>query len=100
MNNLNEYLRVIQIQYDVGNVAMSDVIETKVQIADSRQGLNTVRGNYENAVANLNNIIGLPTDIPLAVSDNLEYLPHEESEIECLEYALEHRPTESSPFTK
>ena len=70
MNNLNEYLRVIQIQYDVGNVAMSDVIETKVQIADSRQGLNTVRGNYENAVANLNNIIGLPTDIPLAVSDN------------------------------
>ena len=92
LNNLNEHLRVVQIQYDVGNVAMSDVIETKVQIADSRQGLNTVRGDYENAVATLNNIIGLPTDTPLAVSDNLEYLPHGQSEVECLEYALEHRP--------
>ena len=92
LNNLNEHLRVVQIQYDVGSVAMADVIETKVQIADSRQGLNTVRGNYKNAVATLNNIIGLPMDTPLAVSDNLDYLPHEQSEIECLEYALEHRP--------
>ena len=92
LNNLNEHLRVVQIQYDVGNVAMSDVIETKVQIADSRQGLNTARGYYENAVANLNNIIGLPTDTNLAVNDDLDYLPHEQSEIECLEYALEHRP--------
>ena len=92
LNNLNEHLRVVQIQYDVGNVAMSDVIETKVQIADSRQGLNTARGYYENAVANLNNIIGLPVDTNLAVNDDLDYLPHEQSEIECLEYALEHRP--------
>ncbi len=92
LNNLNEHLRVVQIQYDVGYVAMSDVIETKVQIVNIRQGLNTVRGDYENAVATLKNIIGLPTDTPLAVSDNLDYFPHEESEIECLEYALEHRP--------
>ncbi|MBQ6298237.1 MAG: TolC family protein [Selenomonadaceae bacterium] len=53
LNNLNEHLRVVQIQYDVGNVAMADVIETKVQIADSRQGLNTVLGDYENAMATL-----------------------------------------------
>lgn len=92
LNNLNEHLRVVQIQYDVGNVAMADVIETRVQIADSRQGFNTARGDYENAVATLNNIIGLPTDTPLAVADDLKYLPHEQSEIECLEYALEHRP--------
>lgn len=92
LNNLNEHLRVVQIQYDVGNVAKSDVIETKVQIANSRQGLNTIRGDYKNAVATLNNIIGLPTDTPLAVSDNLEYLPYEQSEMECLEYALAHRP--------
>ena len=92
LNNLNEHLRVVQIQYDVGNVAMSDVIETKVQIADSRQGFNTARGDYANALATLNNIIGLPTDTKLAVTDDLDYLPNEQSEIECLEYALEHRP--------
>ena len=92
LNNLNEHLRVVQIQYDVGNVAMADVIETKVQIADSRQGLNTVRGDYENAMATLNNIIGLPMDTPLALNDNLEYLSYKQSEIECLEYALAHRP--------
>ncbi len=92
LNNLNEHLRHIQIQYDVGNVAMADVIETKVQIANSRQGFNTVRGDYANALATLNNIIGFPNDMPLAVTDNLDYLPYEQSEIECLEYALEHRP--------
>lgn len=92
LNNLNEHLRVVQIQYDVGNVAMADVIETKVQIADSRQEFNTVRGDYENAMATLNNIIGLPIDTPLALTDNLEYLSYEQSEIECLEYALAHRP--------
>lgn len=34
----------------------------------------------------------MPIDTPLALNDNLEYLPHEQSEIECLEYALAHRP--------
>jgi len=92
LSNLNEHLRHIQIQYDVGNVAMADVIETKVQIANSRQEFNTVRGDYANALATLNNIIGFPTDTTIAVADNLDYLPHEQSEIECLEYALAHRP--------
>jgi len=34
----------------------------------------------------------LPTDTNIAVADNLYYFPHEQSEIECLEYALAHRP--------
>ena len=62
---LKEHLRVVQTQYDVGNAAMGDIISTNVQIANSKQDYNKSLGNYKNAVATLNNIIGLPLDTPL-----------------------------------
>lgn len=89
---LNEHLRIVQTQYEVGNVAMADVITTRVQIANSEQEYNTSRGNYENAVATLNNLIGLPVDTPLVATDVLNYLPYGQTKIECLDYALNHRP--------
>ena len=90
--NLNEHLRTVQIQYQVGTVAMSDVLATNVQIANSQQALNTARGDYENALTTLKNIIGLPPDTQLVTEENLEYETYEEEEPDCLEYALQHRP--------
>ena len=54
INLLNEHLRTVQIQYEVGTVAMSDVLATNVQLSTVQQAYNTAQGNYENALAELN----------------------------------------------
>ena len=92
INLLNEHLRTVQIQFEVGTVAMADVLATNVQLANSQQAFNTAQGNYENALANLNNIIGLPTETDLVLADERNYTTYTTSEEECLKYALEHRP--------
>ncbi|MBR4153235.1 MAG: TolC family protein [Selenomonadaceae bacterium] len=92
INLLNEHLRTVQIQFEVGTVAMADVLATNVQLANSQQNLNTAQGNYENALAVLNNIMGLPADTDLVIADDKNYSSYELSEAECLKYALEHRP--------
>ena len=93
INLLNEHLRTVQIQYEVGTVAMSDVLATNVQLANNRQNLNRAQGNYENALAELNNIMGLPADTDIFISDEQNYMEgYGKTEAECLKYALEHRP--------
>ena len=92
MKNLSEHLQTVQTQYEIGTVAMSDVLATNVQLANSQQNYNSAQINYENAVANLNNLIGLPVDTNLIVDDELQYSPFDRDENYCLEYALKHRP--------
>ncbi len=92
INLLNEHLRTVQIQYEVGTVAMSDVLATNVQLANSQQAYNTAQGNYENALAELNNIMGLPENTDLVLTGEQNYSDYDLSEAECLNYALEHRP--------
>ena len=88
---LQEHLRTVAIQYEVGTVAKSDVLATNVQLANTQQNLNTAQGNYQTAVAQLNNILGLPVNTEIATSDKINFVQYNLSEDECLEYALAHR---------
>ena len=92
INLLTEHLQTVQIQFEVGTVAMADVLATNVQLANSQQAFNTAQGNYENALAELNNIMGLPTDTDLILEGEQDYSAYTLSEEDCLRYALEHRP--------
>lgn len=92
MQNLSEHLQTVQIQYEVGTVAMADVLATNVQLANSLQNYNSAQANYENAVATLNNLIGLPVDTILVIEDDLKYDAFDHDENFCTEYALNHRP--------
>lgn len=89
---LEEHLRNVSIQYEVGTVAKSDMLATGVQLANSRQALNSAQGNYQTAVAQLNNILGLPVDTEIAANGQLNFVSYNLTEAECLEYALAHRP--------
>ena len=89
---LQEHLRSVAIQYEVGTVAKSDVLATTVQLANSQQNLTTAQGNYQTAVARLNNVLGLPVDTEVAASDKIDFVKYGLSESDCLEYALNHRP--------
>ena len=92
INNLNTHLQNVQLQYEVGTVALADVLATNVQLANSRQALNSARANFENSISTLNNIIGLPVDTPLTITEDLNFVPFDKSEAECLEIALQNRP--------
>ena len=92
LNLLQEHLRTVEIQYEVGTVAKSDLLSTSVQLANTQQSLNTAEGNYLMAVAQLNNVIGLPVDTEIATATKLEFVKYTKTEAECLEYALNHRP--------
>ena len=89
---LQEHLRHVSIQYEVGTVAKSDVLATTVQLANNQQSLNNAQGDYQTAVAQLNNIIGLPVSTELAASDKINFVHYNLSEDDCLDYALAHRP--------
>lgn len=89
---LQEHLRTVEIQYEVGTVAKSDVLSTSVQLSNTQQSLTKAQGNYQTAVAQLNNILGLPVDTEIATNDKEDFKIYNLSEEECLEYALKHRP--------
>ena len=89
---LQEHLRNVSIQYEVGTVAKADMLATSVQLANTQQSLNTAQGNYQTAVAQLNNILGLPVDTEIATSAEINFVRFSWTEAECLEYALAHRP--------
>ena len=89
---LEEHLRNVSIQYEVGTVAKSDMLATGVQLANSQQALTSAQGNYQTAVARLNNILGLPVDTEIATSSEINFVRYNLTEADCLEYALNHRP--------
>ena len=87
-----EHLNKSMIRYREGIVAKSDILASTVSLADAKQNYVTARGEYEKSLANLNNIIGLPTETPLLIRDEMNYTTYEPTEENCVEYALENRP--------
>lgn len=92
VNFLQSHLDSVSVQYDVGTVAKADVLSTQVQLADYKRQLNSAWGDYESAVATLNNIVGLPVDTAVVTDEELDTEPYSLTEEECIDYALEHRP--------
>lgn len=89
---LEEHLQTVEIQYEVGVVAKSDMLATNVQLANVQKALNSAQGEYLTAVAQLNNLMGLAVDTEVAPSELTNFSPYHLTEAECLEYALAHRP--------
>lgn len=92
VNYLQSHLETVQTQYEVGTVAKADVLSTAVQLADYKRQLNSAWGNYESAVATLNNVMGIPVDTVLVTDEELNNDPYPISEEDCMIYAIEHRP--------
>lgn len=91
VNTLQEHLDNVNAQYQVGTVAKSDVLASQVQLANAQQALVTAQNNYDVAVATLNNVIGLPTDTVLEISEQLKYNKYNLTLDDCTSYALGNR---------
>ena len=92
VRTLQEHLDNVNFQFEVGTVAKSDVLASKVQLAARQQSLVTAQGDYSNAMADLSNLIGVPLGTNLAAEEELTYTKYNRSLEECIEYALKNRP--------
>ena len=88
---LQEHLRNVNAQFRVGTVAKVDVLESQVELANAMQNLVNIQNNYDVAVANLNNYIGLPADTVVRPQDTLTYKKYNLTLTDCTSYALENR---------
>ncbi|MDR3561356.1 MAG: TolC family protein [Negativicutes bacterium] len=86
------HLKNVQAQLDAGTVALNDVLQTQVQLANAQDGLIKARNNYDLAVANLNNIVGLPLDSEIKLKGDFKYEQYPLQLDSCVQYALVNRP--------
>ena len=92
VKRLEEHLKNVKAQYDVGVVAKVDVLRSEVELADAQQTLIQAENAYHIAEATLNKIVGLPMDTTLKLQDSMQYTPYDNDMKYCLDYAAEHRP--------
>ena len=88
---LQEHLRNVNAQFRVGTVAKVDVLESQVELANAQQNLVNIQNQYDVAVAELNNYIGLPADTIIRPQDTLTYKKYNLDLGDCTAYALENR---------
>ena len=92
VERLSAHLQNVQAQYDVGVVAKVDVLRSQVELADAEQTLIKAQNAYDLAVADLNNIIGLPHGTDLNVTESLQYNKYDNPMENCINFALANRP--------
>ncbi|WP_440444340.1 TolC family protein [Phascolarctobacterium sp.] len=92
VTRLEDHLKNVQAQYDVGVVAKADVLRSQVELADAKQDLIKAENQYQLAEASLNRIVGLPMDTHLKLDNILVYTAYDRTMEDCLAYAAEHRP--------
>ena len=89
---LEEHLKNVKAQYDVGVVAKVDVLRSEVELANAQQNLIKAENAYKISEANFNKIIGLPLETNLFLEDTLNYVPYDKDLEYCLDYASKNRP--------
>lgn len=92
VTRLEDHLKNVQAQYDVGVVAKVDVLRSQVELANAKQTLIQTENSYQVAEANMNKIVGLPMDTTLKLDNLLVYNAYDQNMDDCLAYAAEHRP--------
>jgi len=93
VTNLQGHVDNVTAQYNVGTVAKLDVLSSDVSLANAKTNAVTAANNVANAEANLNNILGLPLQTKLVVSDHrLPFDAYNISLDEAIDYAMKYRP--------
>ena len=92
VDRLQQYLRDVNLQFAVGVVAKVDVLRSEVALAQAQENLINAQNTYDLAMANLNNVIGLPLTTFLKVAGDMNYSLYTEALEKCTELALRQRP--------
>ena len=89
---LQKHLDQVTSKFQIGVVPGSDILSSKVQLANAVQSLVASKNDYDNSLATLSNLIGLPISDDLLIEDNMSYQKFVVNLQECTDYALKNRP--------
>lgn len=92
VQNYADHLALVKSKYEAGLVAKNDILASEVDLAEAKSSLIKSENNYKNAVAALNNELGLPHDTVVTLKNGFTYTKIDQSLAECLDYAAAHRP--------
>ena len=92
VDRLEQYLKDVRLQFDVGVVAKVDVLRSEVELAKAKQTLIEWQNAYNITMANLNNIVGLPLTTELVIRGDLSYAIFEQDLAICEDAGLRQRP--------
>lgn len=96
VEKLQEHLENVTAQYNAGTVDRSDVLRSKVEVANAHQSLVSAKNDYALAVSTFNNDVGLPLDTKVNIYDELNYKKYDVDLEKSIDYALQHRPDKIS----
>ena len=88
---LQDHLKNVQAQYDVGVVAKVDLLRSEVELTSAQQDLIKAENRHSIAEARLNNMIGIDQDTKLNPVEELGYKEYKEVLPNCINHAMLHR---------
>ncbi len=92
VKRLTAHLRNAQAFFEVGLIAKNEVLQSEVELAQSRQDLVRAEQSLKLAVSQMNILIKNDIDKPLTLVDTLSYQPYDLKFKEGLQKAYEQRP--------
>lgn len=92
VDNLNTHLGNVEAQYEIGVVAKSDVLRSKVEMANANQNLIKAQNNYEVALSTLFNTMNIKFDKDVTLVSDLQYAADSRTMEECIATAMSNRP--------
>ena len=92
VDDFSAHLKNVQAMYDAGTVALPDVLQTKVRLANAENSMVKAQNNYDLAVYSLNNTIGLPLRSEIKLKEELKYQQYNFNLDDIISYGLTHRP--------
>ena len=92
VEKLQEHLENVTAQYNAGTVDKSDVLRSKVEVANAHQSLVSAKNDYDLAISTFNNDVGLPLDTKLNIYNELNYKKYDVDLENSIMYALQNRP--------
>ncbi len=91
VNNYKAHLTNVQQLYEAGSKAKIDVLRSSVELSNSEQDLIRSKNKYAVSIKTLKNILGLPYEEELILTEDFNYVEFNPELEDCLAYALEHR---------
>lgn len=92
VKRLEEHVRNVSAQHRNGKVSKADLLRSEVELINARQQMTQARNEYETAIKNLNNAIGISINTKISYDGKMTKVPFTRALEECLEYALKHHP--------
>lgn len=89
LDRAEEELRLAEVNYEVGTAAGLEVISAEVNLASKQAQYTAAKNDYESAVMDFNNTVGLPLEEEINLTSSFEFEPAEVNLEEAVDTAKE-----------